>query len=89
MCLSYYLRLVIQSLIVGISSIGGLLNRLSFAILTLFVVQLSSIVPSVHFGRIIWRPGAQGCAGLHLCPLLLGGYPQQRSGVIPEVFQQL
>ena len=89
MCLSYYLRLVIQSSIVDRSSVGRLLNRLSFAILTLFVGRSSSRLPLVHFGRVSWRPGAQGRAGFQLCPVLIGGSSQQRSGVIPEDFEKL
>ena len=55
--LSLYLKLVIHPLVIDRSSIWILLNRIHFAILTIFVWRLLTRVHSTHFGRISGSPG--------------------------------
>ena len=73
--------LVIQPSIIEIISTGGVLNRLPFAVLTIFVGRLSTRVTSGRFGRISRRPGAQ-VRSCSLYPHIVG-LVQLCSGVFP------
>ena len=89
MCLSLHLRLGIQSSIVGRIYIRIESNRLTFAILILFVGQSSTRLPSCLFRIISWRPDAWGNEGFQVYQDLLGTLPQLCGGALEAVFQQL
>ena len=76
-------------MIVDRSYIRVVSNRTFFTILTIFVWRSFTRVPPGRFGRISWRPGAQGCSGFQYSHLLLGDSSQRLSGVLTEGFQQL
>ena len=87
--LSLYLKLVIHPLVIDRSSIWILLNRIHFAILTLFVWRLLTRVHSTHFGRISGSPGVWRRSYSQDYNLFLWGLVQLFIEVLPEGCQQL